>query len=547
LLVDKIDNIESVLLCKLSKKIIGELLPTCVTSLSKTIDEIPMMKLKVNKYFLSQCEKNKKINPLYDEIKVKRYIFLNNKDYYLIEEVKEDKLSSVKEITAYKGEQRLSRYPIELEDIGIQLLSNSLDDEIYSLNDLLSEVGWKLDYVDDSVAYDDVENKIEKMRWQQSINTNWLDFIKNELAKQFDCLPLFDTINKRISLVDINTVGEEIKIYLSKDNYLKSKQKTSDGNELITLLKLKGDNKLDMREYIPSGYSFITDFSYFINSNEMSTELIMALNKYEEMVAIRREQWVDLMNEKVEKQTELSLKKTNWLISVSTIDRYKYEVEMYNLNEDEVNSAEATVKLSQEIDNELILRFAIEDILNEIELLEMSISDINMLCKYETCTDENGELVFNEELLDELSEFIFVDEYQDDSFIDGDALIEKGKSVLNEKCKPTIAIDIDSINFMNRIIDNGFRLKWNGELYFGDIIVLIDDETGVEEYFYFIGYDIDYVNNRLTLKISNKKTNRENTKTINKWLKEIKTTKSLLSSNRYLFNDIKNNRLNMDE
>ena len=87
--IDKIDKIESVILCKLSKEIIGELTTSCVTSLKKTIDEVPMMTLKINKYFISQNNKEKKYNPLYDEIKVKRYLFINNEDYYLIEGISE--------------------------------------------------------------------------------------------------------------------------------------------------------------------------------------------------------------------------------------------------------------------------------------------------------------------------------------------------------------------------------------------------------------------------------------------------------------------------
>ena len=45
----------------------------------------------------------------------------------------------------------------------------------------------------------------------------------------------------------------------------------------------------------------------------------------------------------------------------------------------------------------------------------------------------------------------------------------------------------------------------------------------------------------------NKKSNRDNAKTINKWLKEMKNTKSLLTSNKYLFNDVKKNRLNIEK
>ena len=76
--VNKIEAIESIILCKLSKLPIGELMPSCVTSFNKNIDEVPFMTLKINKYFISQDKKEKVYNPLYDEIKVKRYLFINN-------------------------------------------------------------------------------------------------------------------------------------------------------------------------------------------------------------------------------------------------------------------------------------------------------------------------------------------------------------------------------------------------------------------------------------------------------------------------------------
>jgi hypothetical protein len=167
--LDKIDTIESLLLCKLSKIPIGELSASYVTSLEKTIDEIPILRLKINKYFISQDNKIKTLNPLYEEVRVKRYLLVNNENYFLIEEVKENKFSNVKEVVAYKGEQRLSKYPINIEDIGIQLKTNDINNDIYNLNDLLSEIGWKLNYVDDKIAY---ENGIEKMRWQDSVNSN---------------------------------------------------------------------------------------------------------------------------------------------------------------------------------------------------------------------------------------------------------------------------------------------------------------------------------------------------------------------------------------
>ncbi len=545
--IRNITSIESLVLCKLNKKPIGEMNTSYITSIESYVDEIPKITLKIYKTITNQIKKENKINPLYNEIKSKRYLLLNDKDYYIIEDIKESKISGIKEITAYSGEQILTRRSIELEDFGVQILDDDIENDIYSLDTLLIEIGWKLGYVDETVIYSDVNEKKIKLRWQESVNDNWLNFIMTEIAEQFECLPVFHANNRTIDLYDINTLGEEVKICLTKDNYIKSKTKSRNSEELVTLLKLKGADDLNIEYYILGGYNFITNFSYFIESREMSDELISALSKYDEMIKNRHLVWQELITEKSEKENELLIKRNRWQISISTINCYKNTISKYVLSEDKVNENRVKVQLSQEIDNELMLRLEIEDLMKEIDLLQQNIDNVNLLCKYETCTDENGDLVFNKDTLDELQEFIFIDTYADDSFTNAYDLLEKGKNVLAERCRPTLEVEIDSINFMNRIINNGFRLKWNGELYFGDIIILIDEDTNEEEYYYFLGYDINYENNSLTLKISNKKTLRENTKTINSWLKEMKKTKSLLTNNKYLFNKIKENRLNIDK
>lgn len=543
--IKSIGQIESLVLCKVSRQPIMELPTSAIVSIERTIDEVDKLTLKINKYIISQDGRKKINNLAYDEIKPKRYLLLNDNEYFIIEEIKVNKISGSLEVTAMSGEQILIRRPIDMEDFGIQILDDDIEQDIYSLNSLLKEVGWSLNYVDPSIIYN--EDKSPCMRWQESVNTNYMEFIKNDLAEQFNFLPIFDSVNRKIDLLNLDTIGEEIKICLSKDNYVKSKTKTNNSEELITLLKLKGNEELDIGRYIIGGYDFLMDFSYFKETKEMSDELINTLNKYDEMIKIRTPIWQQLTEEKVSKETELALNRTRWQISISQIECYKRLIEQYILKEFVVEENETRVKLSQEMDNELILRLKIEDLLNEIQLLDESIDNINLLCKFETCTDENGNLIFNEELLMELQEFIFVDVYSNDSFVNADDLIEKGKSILEKKSKPTIKVDIDSVNFLNRLVDNGYRLKWNGVLQFGDIVVLIDEDTEEEDLYYFIGFNIDYSNNTLNLKISNKKSSRENTKTINQYLKEMKKTKELLMNNRYLFNKTKQNRLNINK
>ena len=543
--IKSIGQIESLVLCKVSRQPIMELPTSTIVSIERTIDEVDKLTLKINKYIISQDGRKKINNLAYDEIKPKRYLLLNNNEYFIIEEIRVNKINGSLEVIAMSGEQILIRRPIDMEDFGVQILDDDIEQDIYSLNSLLKEVGWSLNYVDPSIVYN--EDESPRMRWQESVNTNYMEFIKNDLAEQFNFLPIFDSVNRKIDLLNLDTIGEEIKICLSKDNYIKSKTKTNNSEELITLLKLKGNEELDIGRYIIGGYDFLMDFSYFKETKEMSDELISALNKYDEMIETRIPTWQQLTEEKVSKETELALNRTRWQMSISQIECYKRLIEQYTLKEFVVEENETRVKLSQEMDNELTLRLKIEDLLNEIQLLDESIDNINLLCKFETCTDENGNLIFNEELLMELQEFVFVDVYSNDSFVNADDLIEKGKSLLEGKSRPTIEVEIDSVNFLNRLIDNGYRLKWNGVLQFGDIVVLIDEDTEEEECFYFLGFSIDYSKNTLNLKISNKKSSRENTKTINQYLKEMKKTKELLMNNRYLFNKTKQNRLNINK
>lgn len=542
--VRSIKQLESLVLCKLSKVAIGELPITNVVSIERLLDETDRMVLKVEKYYVNQDGKQRIKNPLYDEIKPKRYLLLNDEEYFIIESIKESKLTGTKEVTAVSGEQVITNRVIMMDNFGVQIFEDDIENNVYSLKSLLKELNWELSEADDSLVYN--EDGSPKLRWQESVSSTWADFMV-QLAGQFNFIPIYDTLNRKVSLLDIDKMGEEIKICLCKDNYMRSKEKTKNAEDLITLLKLKGSDELDIASHILGGYDFLMDFSYFKEINEMTDELISHLDKYDEMIKIRTPQWQSLVAEKLEKETQLGLLRTRWQMSISTIDCYKGLINRYVLKDMVVEENETRVKLSEELDKELLMRLEIEELIEEITLLDESIANINLLCRFETCTDENGNLVFNENTLNELLEFIFVDIYQDDSFVNADDLIEKGKSILTERCRPTVQVEVSSINFLGRIVDNNFRLKWNGTLSFGDLIILIDEDTGEEELYYFLGYTIDYHSNHLDLRISNKKTLRDYTKTINQYLKDVKNHNTIITNNNNVLNQVKQNRLNMGD
>ena len=193
----------------------------------------------------------------------------------------------------------------------------------------------------------------------------------------------------------------------------------------------------------------------------------------------------------------------------------------------------------------VILEIKVENLEDEIDNLQNSILEINKLCKRETCTDDNGFLVFNEYTLEELKNFIYYDTYTNDAFLDVEDLISTGKRELSLMCKPTNDIEVDVINFMSRIIDNGFRQHWSGSLSLGDIISLQDND-GNEYLRYLVSIHINYKDNDLNLKLSNKKTNIDNTKVISDWLSQSSRNLKTINSNKYLWVQHKKNRINLD-
>ena len=181
----------------------------------------------------------------------------------------------------------------------------------------------------------------------------------------------------------------------------------------------------------------------------------------------------------------------------------------------------------------------------EVNQLQNSILEINKLCKRETCTDDNGYLVFTDSTLEELKNFIYYDTYSNDAFLDADELISVGRRELSLNCKPTYDIDIDVVNFMSRIIDNGFRQHWTGDLVLGDIVSLQDND-GNEHLRYLVSISRNYKTNELQLKLSNKKTNVDNTKVISDWLSQSSRNLKAITSNQYLWVQQKKNRINLD-
>ena len=541
----------TLILCKMNGQRMGMIPYSSVESIKRGINSVSELTFSVHKYY---GEENLR-NPLYDELKTERFIELDEDECYVIKNISEVN-ERLKSVTAYSREKKLFKNTAEFEDITLTLKNPYTDIEgCFSLDELLYDAtGWRVGYVSQKVLYKSNETVIdnitgetevtltneEKLRYQESVSTNWYDYINTDIAEQFECYPVFDSYNKVVNLYSDDELGENPQLMLSYDNYLKEIELSDDTEDIVTKLVLSGNDDLTISEVNPSGETFVEDFSYFIESREMSDALINALNVYYEIVKVRAIQWDNLRQEKLEKEMTMTERKNELLVVYSNMKSLEFAI---GQSSDEAFNAQQQEILAELNDRRVLLEAEINELNTNINDLANSIYNINQLCKKKYATDNNGVLIFNETLLNELKEFVYQDTYSNDSIMDALNLMRIGKRQLSQQCYPTKTWTISSVNFIERLIDNGFRQHWNGELGLGDMIVLKGDEF--IEIIYVIGYTQNFKDKTIELELSNKKAENEFSLSIGERLTKGMEAYDIAKRSRSTINRVNKNRVGL--
>ncbi len=544
-----IRNEYTYMLATTSEKPIGQIPTHYVDIITRRLDEIDEIHLTIPKFVENRITFSREEYSLYKEFKNERLILLNEKEAFIIRDI-EDSYEDYIKVVAYSREIKLQKIDIQLEECFLRLFTSNMDENIFSLNELLIEqTGWKLGHIDENIGYTfstDEEGatiKEENIRWQGNINTNWYELLHTTMAEQFKCFVFFNSGEKTVNMYEEQNFGEKLELYLAKDQYITDITKKTSSSDIVTRLELIGDEEMDIVSATVTGYSYLENFSYYINNKEMSDELISALKLYYKMVEIRTPEWIKLSKEKETKKDILWNKQRDFTNIQANIIACDAMIKSYNTVKDPVNEALWVTKKAEYIDKETIAKNEIYKLQNEIKLLDDAMMNITILCKKETATDNEGHLIFTPQLLDELKNYISVDTYQEDSFLEVKDFIEAGKIKLEKICKPTNSFTISVINFIDRLIDNNFRQHWNGVIGLGDVIILYDPKEKIEEYIYLTEYEQNFKDKDLALTLSNKKRSTSSTRDIADYLRDAKYTTRSLNAKNYLLMREKYNKL----
>ena len=306
-------------LCKASRERIGTL--RCVNrNLSVKYNDIGELTFDV--YRFDDGEENE----YYDLVKTSKYIYIPDIGYYRITDCNiqspntdlEYKSCTAQESSCTLMNKKLDTFTINMgtdESIdNVQFFNVANRDNMNSkekgslLDLILYDYGncaeWEIGTIDP-----------ELVELQRSFEVTYQDvysFLTQDVATAFDCVFFFDTLTNTISAYPASKCGKDTGIHISHKNLAKSFSIQNSDDDIVTGLRLEGeDSSVTVRE-LNMGYEIIFNLDYYHDPEYMSEGLYNAYTK-----------WKQLWNDNIDEYTELLNGNTN--TEVLTLDNGKLD------------------------------------------------------------------------------------------------------------------------------------------------------------------------------------------------------------------------------
>lgn len=306
-------------LCKASRERIGTL--RCVNrNLSVKYNDIGELTFDV--YRFNDGEENE----YYDLVKTSKYIYIPDIGYYRITDCNiqspntdlEYKSCTAQESSCTLMNKKLDTFTINMgtdESIdNVQFFNVANRDNMNSkekgslLDLILYDYGncaeWEIGTIDP-----------ELVELQRSFEVTYQDvysFLTQDVATAFDCVFFFDTLTNTISAYPASKCGKDTGIHISHKNLAKSFSIQNSDDDIVTGLRLEGeDSSVTVRE-LNMGYEIIFNLDYYHDPEYMSEGLYNAYTK-----------WKQLWNDNIDEYTELLNGNTN--TEVLTLDNGKLD------------------------------------------------------------------------------------------------------------------------------------------------------------------------------------------------------------------------------
>lgn len=458
---------------------------------------------KVNEISFSipaKVERNHQLiaNPLIEDIKHRYLIKLvyNNQTEYLVF-VSQDKAVDDTESVSYKAYGL--GYGLADRDIRGYVAEVKSLTEMSS--DILSVTNWKVGYVD---SYFDI-----KLRSHEITTSTILQAIY-DIAEKFNAVIVWDTVNLKVNFYNPSNVGLSNRgLRFKEGRYLESLNVTEDSDEMVTRLKLYGQDGLTIRKLTPTGSNYIEDFSWYMypfksdgqgnvlqSSDYMSDELCLALESYKKTLATHTGQFESLIEMLLLKQEIILNKKQALSIILTELIVILDELDVYNAA---YPNGAGSVEHTAIVNKRNAKQTQIQNAENEFTgLVNEEDAILNQIKDVQTATDITAFL--SPALMLELNEsYIIEKEYSNDSIVDEHDLLKEGIEAFEKLRAPALSMNFNIVNFLS-IVEA--QHDWD-KLVLGETVLARHERLGIDVKAKIIEINFDYDSDSIDLVIAN--------------------------------------------
>lgn len=463
--------------------VVGILSDVSDIELVMNFNSVSELSFRAYKIKREQPVQNTHAYTLYRALQNRRLIFVEGVGFFVITKIADGYSDGVfyKDITASSCE----------EEIAAKNLTY-IEDGTYQFTSLLETIAatlpnWAIGDVTPSVAsryrtFEDVATEL-----------NTLAFMLENMQDAYECIFIFDTINRRINVLDQNDYIHQTDIHITKDDLINSIDISESSDDLYTAISVFGDENLHIAPINPLGTSVLYNFNYYLSW--MTEELRAKVVAWQDLVASSQEAYYDLnLNyyEKLTAQSELESNLNKLDIQLTLYRRCREnivaasdtsQVEDYNAAIAENGGAEIVVY--EEIADTLA---AIDELIAAVQLeMDITQASLNILeveiAEIKTRIEDVRESVsiknyFSAMEYHELYNYIYEGTYSDEyitvtdsmtyseKFQQMKALYDRAVAQLERISKPTQEFSIDVENF---IFVQEFK-AWSEQLETGCLI-----------------------------------------------------------------------------
>lgn len=508
----------------LLSNVVGMLTDTEAEEIVFNFDVTSELNFRINKIRRKDPDENTYTHMLYKAIQNRRLIFVEDIGYFVITSINDGSSDGL----CYK-DVRASSVDIELQ----QKMTPYIADGTYrfTTDDTGTNKGiletiietiplWTIGYVDDVVA--------KKWRTFEDVgeSLNCLAFLLDNIQEAYECIVLFDIVNRTINVYDQSNYIKKTDIHITKDDLINSLDITEDAEDVYTAISVFGDNDVTISAINPLGGNTLYNFDYYIGW--MSEGLREKVSNWQRAVSEEKEHYYNL--------NLLYHKKLSEAYNTQAdIDKFSMQIKMYERCRENI-VAESNTSLVGNY-NTVIVEYggkAIEvydeigDTLNAIDSLiatckgaqdnaAVTLADINEeVTSYQaSIADVHDQLAitsyFTNEEQAELSHYIYEGNYTDEYIVVTDVmsyeekfnqmkiLYDRAEAQLKKASVPTQEFSVDVENF---IFVKDFA-HWSEQLETGCLINVELDTDDIASLF-LSNITINYDDHNLTMTFGNR-------------------------------------------